>query len=97
MQQTAPPPPVSAFSLFGLWPRGPVGAAGLDPPSDLWHPVCSCVHRANCAFHAQVMKEVCINGNVDLDRVGSGSPVHKPELEKVNAPELESIEHVEVE
>uniref|UniRef100_H2THL1 Actin filament-associated protein 1 n=1 Tax=Takifugu rubripes TaxID=31033 RepID=H2THL1_TAKRU len=30
----------------------------------------------------KVMKEVCVNGNVDLDRVGSGSPVHKPELEK---------------
>ncbi|KAM9425495.1 actin filament-associated protein 1 isoform 2-T2 [Pholidichthys leucotaenia] len=28
----------------------------------------------------KVMREVCVNGTVDLD--GSGSPVHKPELEK---------------
>uniref|UniRef100_A0A8C3FZY7 Actin filament-associated protein 1 n=1 Tax=Cyclopterus lumpus TaxID=8103 RepID=A0A8C3FZY7_CYCLU len=32
----------------------------------------------------KVMREVCVNGGVDLDRAGSGSPVHKPELEKVN-------------
>lgn len=31
----------------------------------------------------QVMREVCLNGSVDLDGTGSGSPVHKPELEKV--------------
>uniref|UniRef100_A0A673BAA3 Actin filament-associated protein 1 n=1 Tax=Sphaeramia orbicularis TaxID=375764 RepID=A0A673BAA3_9TELE len=31
----------------------------------------------------KVMREVCINGSVDLDGAGSGSPVHKPELEKV--------------
>ncbi len=33
----------------------------------------------------KVMKEVCSNGNgvVDCDRTGSGSPVHKAELEKV--------------
>ncbi|KAM8897866.1 actin filament-associated protein 1 isoform 8-T10 [Spinachia spinachia] len=30
----------------------------------------------------KVMREVCANGGVDLDRAGSGSPVHKPELEK---------------
>ncbi|XP_069015218.1 actin filament-associated protein 1 isoform X3 [Embiotoca jacksoni] len=30
----------------------------------------------------KVMKEVCVNGSVDLDGAGSGSPVHKPELEK---------------
>ncbi|XP_034413356.1 actin filament-associated protein 1 isoform X2 [Cyclopterus lumpus] len=30
----------------------------------------------------KVMREVCVNGGVDLDRAGSGSPVHKPELEK---------------
>ncbi|XP_037613697.1 actin filament-associated protein 1 isoform X3 [Sebastes umbrosus] len=30
----------------------------------------------------KVMREVCANGCVDLDRAGSGSPVHKPELEK---------------
>ncbi|XP_008286158.1 actin filament-associated protein 1 isoform X2 [Stegastes partitus] len=30
----------------------------------------------------KVMREVCINGSVDLDGGGSGSPVHKPELEK---------------
>ncbi|XP_063326353.1 actin filament-associated protein 1 isoform X3 [Pelmatolapia mariae] len=30
----------------------------------------------------KVMREVCINGSIDLDGVGSGSPVHKPELEK---------------
>lgn len=29
------------------------------------------------------MREVCVNGSVDLDGAGSGSPVHKPELEKV--------------
>ncbi|KAF3836819.1 hypothetical protein F7725_004283 [Dissostichus mawsoni] len=29
-----------------------------------------------------VMREVCVNGGVDLDGTGSGSPVHKPELEK---------------
>lgn len=32
----------------------------------------------------QVMREVCVNGGVDVDGAGSGSPVHKPELEKVN-------------
>lgn len=32
---------------------------------------------------SQVMKEVCVNGSVELDGPGSGSPVHKPELEKV--------------
>ncbi len=33
----------------------------------------------------KVMKEVCSNGNgvADCDRAGSGSPVHKAELEKV--------------
>ncbi|XP_034533185.1 actin filament-associated protein 1 isoform X2 [Notolabrus celidotus] len=30
----------------------------------------------------KVMREVCANGSVDLDGAGSGSPVHKPELEK---------------
>ncbi|XP_040036031.2 actin filament-associated protein 1 isoform X4 [Gasterosteus aculeatus] len=30
----------------------------------------------------KVMREVCVNGGIDLDRAGSGSPVHKPELEK---------------
>ncbi|XP_051800012.1 actin filament-associated protein 1 isoform X6 [Acanthochromis polyacanthus] len=30
----------------------------------------------------KVMREVCVNGSVDLDGAGSGSPVHKPELEK---------------
>uniref|UniRef100_UPI003AAE361C actin filament-associated protein 1 isoform X2 n=1 Tax=Centroberyx gerrardi TaxID=166262 RepID=UPI003AAE361C len=30
----------------------------------------------------KVMREVCVNGNVDSDGAGSGSPVHKPELEK---------------
>ncbi|XP_005753237.1 actin filament-associated protein 1 isoform X1 [Pundamilia nyererei] len=30
----------------------------------------------------KVMREVCVNGSIDLDGVGSGSPVHKPELEK---------------
>ncbi|KAL6118937.1 afap1 [Pungitius sinensis] len=30
----------------------------------------------------KVMREVCVNGGVDFDRAGSGSPVHKPELEK---------------
>ncbi|XP_034061490.1 LOW QUALITY PROTEIN: actin filament-associated protein 1 [Gymnodraco acuticeps] len=30
----------------------------------------------------KVMREVCVNGGVDLDGTGSGSPVHKPELEK---------------
>lgn len=34
----------------------------------------------------QVMREVCANGCVDLDGAGSGSPVHKPELEKVKMP-----------
>lgn len=34
----------------------------------------------------QVMREVCANGCVDLDGAGSGSPVHKPELEKVKTP-----------
>ena len=29
------------------------------------------------------MREVCVNGCVDLDGAGSGSPVHRPELEKV--------------
>uniref|UniRef100_A0AAX7U7Q0 Actin filament-associated protein 1 n=1 Tax=Astatotilapia calliptera TaxID=8154 RepID=A0AAX7U7Q0_ASTCA len=32
----------------------------------------------------KVMREVCVNGSIDLDGVGSGSPVHKPELEKKN-------------
>ncbi|CAL8326667.1 unnamed protein product [Lota lota] len=32
----------------------------------------------------KVMKEVCANGNVDSDGAGSGSPVHKPDLEKVS-------------
>lgn len=40
--------------------------------------------NAACAYVFQVMKEVCVNGSVDLDGAGSGSPVHKPELEKVN-------------
>ncbi|XP_029932075.1 actin filament-associated protein 1 isoform X2 [Myripristis murdjan] len=31
----------------------------------------------------KVMKEVCVNGSVDSDGAGSGSPVHKPELEKM--------------
>uniref|UniRef100_A0A1A8BC20 Actin filament-associated protein 1 n=1 Tax=Nothobranchius kadleci TaxID=1051664 RepID=A0A1A8BC20_NOTKA len=30
----------------------------------------------------KVMKEVCVNGSTDLEGIGSGSPVHKPELEK---------------
>ncbi|XP_042368346.1 actin filament-associated protein 1 isoform X2 [Plectropomus leopardus] len=30
----------------------------------------------------KVMREVCVNGAVDLDGAGAGSPVHKPELEK---------------
>ncbi|XP_044041025.1 actin filament-associated protein 1 isoform X8 [Siniperca chuatsi] len=30
----------------------------------------------------KVMREVCVNGSIDLDGTGSGSPVHKPELEK---------------
>ncbi|XP_041842314.1 actin filament-associated protein 1 isoform X2 [Melanotaenia boesemani] len=30
----------------------------------------------------KVMREVCANGNTDLDGAGSASPVHKPELEK---------------
>ncbi|KAM4612397.1 actin filament-associated protein 1 [Polymixia lowei] len=30
----------------------------------------------------KVMREVCLNGGVDSDGAGSGSPVHKPELEK---------------
>ncbi|XP_030578475.1 actin filament-associated protein 1 isoform X3 [Archocentrus centrarchus] len=30
----------------------------------------------------KVMREVCVNGSIDLDGAGSGSPVHKPELEK---------------
>ncbi|TMS02338.1 Actin filament-associated protein 1 [Larimichthys crocea] len=30
----------------------------------------------------KVMREVCVNGSVDYDGAGSGSPVHKPELEK---------------
>ncbi|KAF0038994.1 hypothetical protein F2P81_009478 [Scophthalmus maximus] len=30
----------------------------------------------------KVMREVCVNGSVDSDGVGSGSPVHRPELEK---------------
>lgn len=29
------------------------------------------------------MREVCANGCIDPDGAGSGSPVHKPELEKV--------------
>uniref|UniRef100_A0A3Q3KUM9 Actin filament-associated protein 1 n=1 Tax=Mastacembelus armatus TaxID=205130 RepID=A0A3Q3KUM9_9TELE len=33
----------------------------------------------------KVMREVCANGSVDLDGTGSGSPVHKPELEKKNS------------
>ncbi|XP_041635132.1 actin filament-associated protein 1 isoform X2 [Cheilinus undulatus] len=32
----------------------------------------------------KVMREVCVNGSVDLDGAGSGSPVHKPELEKAS-------------
>ncbi|CAL8241517.1 unnamed protein product [Merluccius merluccius] len=32
----------------------------------------------------KVMKEVCANGNADSDGAGSGSPVHKPDLEKVS-------------
>uniref|UniRef100_I3JDA3 Actin filament-associated protein 1 n=1 Tax=Oreochromis niloticus TaxID=8128 RepID=I3JDA3_ORENI len=32
----------------------------------------------------KVMREVCVNGSIDLDGVGCGSPVHKPELEKKN-------------
>lgn len=35
------------------------------------------------AFDAQVMREVCASGNVDLDGARSGSPVYKPDLEKV--------------
>lgn len=35
-------------------------------------------------FFFQVMREVCVNGSVDFDGAGSGSPVHKNELEKVN-------------
>lgn len=34
-------------------------------------------------FLCQVMREVCANGCVEPDGAGSGSPVHKPELEKV--------------
>ncbi|KAJ3585215.1 hypothetical protein NHX12_013936 [Muraenolepis orangiensis] len=30
----------------------------------------------------KVMKEVCANGHVDSDGAGSGSPIHKPDLEK---------------
>uniref|UniRef100_H3CHB7 Actin filament-associated protein 1 n=1 Tax=Tetraodon nigroviridis TaxID=99883 RepID=H3CHB7_TETNG len=30
----------------------------------------------------KVMREVCVSGNVDLDGAGSGSPVHRTELEK---------------
>ncbi|XP_028998353.1 actin filament-associated protein 1 isoform X5 [Betta splendens] len=30
----------------------------------------------------KVMREVCVNGCVDMDGTGSGSPIHKPELEK---------------
>ncbi|KAM6949352.1 actin filament-associated protein 1 [Aplochiton taeniatus] len=30
----------------------------------------------------KVMREVCLNGNVDSDGTASGSPTHKPELEK---------------
>lgn len=30
------------------------------------------------------MKEVCSNGAIDCDGVGSGSPVHKAELEKAS-------------
>uniref|UniRef100_A0A8D2ZU57 Actin filament-associated protein 1 n=1 Tax=Scophthalmus maximus TaxID=52904 RepID=A0A8D2ZU57_SCOMX len=33
----------------------------------------------------KVMREVCVNGSVDSDGVGSGSPVHRPELEKKNS------------
>uniref|UniRef100_A0A8C5CMD3 Actin filament-associated protein 1 n=1 Tax=Gadus morhua TaxID=8049 RepID=A0A8C5CMD3_GADMO len=32
----------------------------------------------------KIMKEVCANGSVDSDGAGSGSPVHKPDLEKVS-------------
>ncbi|XP_069374527.1 actin filament-associated protein 1 isoform X5 [Paralichthys olivaceus] len=32
----------------------------------------------------KVMREVCVNGSVDLDGAGSGSPVHRPELEKAS-------------
>lgn len=34
-------------------------------------------------FFCQVMREVCANGCIEPDGAGSGSPVHKPELEKV--------------
>lgn len=44
------------------------------------------VDDANCVFDAQVMREVCISGNVDLEQAGSGSTVHRPELEKVKVP-----------
>ncbi|XP_056156203.1 actin filament-associated protein 1 [Lampris incognitus] len=30
----------------------------------------------------KVMREVCVNGHADSDGTGSGSPVHRPELEK---------------
>ncbi|XP_046871072.1 actin filament-associated protein 1 isoform X2 [Hypomesus transpacificus] len=32
----------------------------------------------------KVMREVCLNGHVDSEGPASGSPVHKPELEKVS-------------
>ncbi|XP_038586608.1 actin filament-associated protein 1 isoform X2 [Micropterus salmoides] len=32
----------------------------------------------------KVMREVCVNGSVDMDGTGSGSPVHRPELEKAS-------------
>ncbi|XP_036968793.1 actin filament-associated protein 1 isoform X5 [Acanthopagrus latus] len=32
----------------------------------------------------KVMREVCVNGSVDFDGAGSGSPVHKNELEKAS-------------
>lgn len=43
---------------------------------------CSCVD-GNGAFDAQVMREVCASGNMDQDGARSGSPVYKPDLEKV--------------
>lgn len=35
------------------------------------------------------MREVCVNGSVDFDGAGSGSPVHKNELEKVNGEHMQ--------
>ncbi|XP_044041023.1 actin filament-associated protein 1 isoform X6 [Siniperca chuatsi] len=58
----------------------------LDSPT----PSASLLSTANClTVHGRpeyvpimVMREVCVNGSIDLDGTGSGSPVHKPELEK---------------